>query len=115
RPLAHPPALGAYRADEPLRDIIAGQASRGSDQDTFEGRQGGPSPETIAPGALEGSPAIAVLTLEVRFGDLPLGVGRRGGAEARQVLVHRLRLVLTAPRDPDAGTDFQERPPAYAP
>jgi len=107
-------ALGEFIDQEHLMDIIAGQAIRGSDQDTFEGRHGGPIPETIEPGSVEGSPAIAVITIDVLFGDLPLGVCRRVVAEAMQLLVNRLLLLLTARRDTDVESDFHEVPPDEA-
>jgi hypothetical protein len=109
-----PAALGEFLDQEHLRHIIAGSAIRGGDQETFKGCHGGSIPEAIETGTVEGGPAIAVITIDVLFGDMPLGVRRHGGAEATQWLGNRLLLLLTARRDTDVQSDFHGVPPDEA-
>jgi hypothetical protein len=107
-------ALGEFIDQEHLMHIIAGEAIRSGDQDTFKGCHGGPVPEAIKPRTVECRPAIAIITIDVLFGDMPIGAGDNVVAEATQLLVNRLLLLLTARRDTDVESDFHGGPPAQA-
>src|SRR5262249_2948566 len=82
-------ALGACVDKEHLMHIIAGQAIWGGDQEACKGRHGGPIPETIETGPVECGPAIAIIPIDVRIGDMPLGMRGHVIAESTQLLVNR--------------------------
>jgi hypothetical protein len=93
---------------------MAGEAIRGSAQETCHGGHGRPSPEAIETGAVEGGPALAVITIDVLFGDRPLGGCRHGVAEATPWLVKRLRLLRTVRQDTAVESDCHGVPPEEA-
>src|SRR5262245_41285624 len=89
-------ALGEFIDQKHLMHIIAGQAIGGGDQDTFKGCHSSPVTEAVETGTVEDGPAIAVIAIDVLFGDIPLGMRCYVVAEATQLLVNRLLLLLTA-------------------
>ena len=68
--------LAEFIDQEHLMDIVARSTIRGGDQHTGKGGHGRPVSESIETGALEGGAAIAVITVEVLVGHLPIGVRR---------------------------------------
>jgi hypothetical protein len=104
-------ALGECIDQEHLMHRIAGETIWGGHQDTCKGRHSGPLPEAIEPRPVQCRPAITIITIDVLFGDMPIGVRHTVVPEATQWLVNRLLLVLTARRDTDVESDFQGIPP----
>src|SRR6516164_10058996 len=91
--------------------IIAVETIWGGNQYTFKGRHSGPIPEAIETGPVKCRPAITIITIDVLFGDMPIGVRHNVVPEATQLLVNRLLLLLTARRDTDVESDFHGIPP----
>jgi hypothetical protein len=91
--------------------IVARYTIRGRDQDTCKGGHSRPIPEAVETGAVEFGPAITFITLEVLLSDMPRGVRRHMVAEAAQLVLHRLLLLLTRRRDPGVQSDFHGGPP----
>jgi hypothetical protein len=103
--------LGEFVNEEHLMHIVAGQAIRSGHQDPFKGGQGGPIPQPIQARTVEPAPTIAVVAVEVFLGQMPLRLGRHICAQAGQLLVNRLHVLLTGGRDTDIQGDFHGIPP----
>jgi hypothetical protein len=110
--LARTASLGEFLDEEPLMHIVAGQAIRSGQQDPLEDGQGGPIPPPIQTRPMQLGPAIAVIAVDVCLGQLPIRLGRHIRAKPGQLLVNRLRLLLTGGRDTDIQGDFHGTPPA---
>jgi hypothetical protein len=89
-------ALGEFVDQKHLVDIVTGQAIRGGDHHAFNSRHSGAIAEAIQPWALEGGPALAVIAVDMLFGNMPVGVRRDVVTQTAQLLFDRLLLLLTA-------------------
>jgi hypothetical protein len=87
--------LGEFINREHLMDIVARSTIRGSDQHTGKGGHGSAIAESIKTGARESGATIAVITVDVLVGDLPIGVRRHVITETTELLFNRLVLLLT--------------------
>jgi len=87
--------LGAFIDQEQLMHIVARSTIRGGDQHTGTGGHGSAISESIKTGALESGATRAVITVDVRVGDIPIGVRRHVIAETTALLFNRLVLLLT--------------------
>lgn len=78
---------------------------RGSDDDPFKGRHGCPIPEAISARPVEFGPTIAIVALEMRFGEVPSRLDRDMGPEPVELLGNRLGGLLTRGRDTGIESD----------
>ena len=104
-------ALTAFVDEEQLMHIVPGQTIWGRDEDLFKGRQSGPVAQPIQPWALELGPAIAVIAVDMLLGQMPVGLQRDILAQARHLLLNRLRVLLPGGGDPDIEGNFHDDPP----
>ena len=81
--------------EEHVRDRVARSTIRGSDQHTGTGGHGRPVSESIETGTREGGAALAVITVDVLVGPIPIGVRRHVLVAPPEWLCNRLGLVLT--------------------
>jgi hypothetical protein len=94
-----------------LMHLVTRQAIRGGDEHSLEGRQGGPIPEPIQPGAVEFGPTVPVIMGDMVLGQMPVGLRRYRRAEAVDLLGNGLGLLLTGRRDTSIQCDFPMVPP----
>ncbi len=69
-------ALSEFVDEEQLMHIVTGQTIWGRDEHLFKGRQSGTIPQPIQPWAREFGPAIAVITVDMFLGQMPVGLHR---------------------------------------
>src|SRR5215510_10990454 len=89
-------ALGELSDQEHLMDLVAGQAIGSRDHHAFNSGHGSTVAETIKARTLESGPAIAVIAVDMFFGDMPVRVCRDVIMQAAELLFDRLLLLLTA-------------------
>jgi hypothetical protein len=87
--------LAEFIDQEHLMDVVARSTIRSGAQHTGKGGHGCPVSEAIETGALEGGAAIAVITVDVLVGHIPIGGRRNVSVETTELLFNRLVLVLT--------------------
>jgi hypothetical protein len=103
--------LAEFIDQEHLMHIVACSTIWCGDQHTFKSGHGRPIPEAIETGAVELGPTIAVIAIDMLVGDVPIGVRRHIVAEATQLMLNRLLLLLTRRRDTGVQSDFHGIPP----
>jgi len=62
--------------EEQWMHVVPGQTIWGRDAHLGQGRQSGPVPQPIQPGALELGPALAIVAVEMCLGPMPVGLHR---------------------------------------
>ena len=89
-------ALGACIAQGHRMDRVAGHALGSRDHHAGHSGHGGTVAAALKARTRASGPAIAVSAVEMRFGALPLRVGRAGLMQAAELWCDRLLVLLTA-------------------
>ena len=106
--------LGECIDQEHLRHRVPCEASGRRHQPACKGGHRCPVSESVQTGTLERGAPVAVIAIEVLVGNMPIRLERHGGVQAAEVLLHRLRLLLTTGRDTPGESDFHGIPPEDA-
>src|SRR5437867_1347531 len=107
------PALREFVEEEDLVHVVAGQPIWGREEDTLEGGKGRLVPQPVQTRAVELGSTVAVITVNMLLRQLPVGVRRHCRPQAGQLLLNRLRMLLTVGRDSDIQGDFHGLPASY--
>jgi hypothetical protein len=110
--LALAPPLAEFIDQEQLRHEVSRQTIRGRDEHPLEGRKGGSVPEPVQPGPVECGSAVAIIAVDMRLRQVPVGLGSHLVPEPGNLLCNRLRLLWPGGRDPDIQRNGHGGPPS---
>ena len=104
--------LGAFVDEEHVMDIITSQPVGSGHEHKVEDGQGSAIPQPIQARPVEFGPTIAIVSVDVFLGQMPVGLGRYMRAKTGKLLLNRLCLWLPGGRDTDLQGHFHGTPPA---
>ena len=87
--------LGEFLQEHHLMDIVAGEAIRGRDEYPFKDSESRAVAQGIQAWAVELRSAVAIITVDVLLGEVPVGLGGHPLPQTRELVFNGLVLLLT--------------------